>query len=115
MLSLVSTIASYSGLFADCVPGHQHLVNNHLLLHRDISSGNVLMAVDPETEGVAGFVCDIELSKKLTRMNAEGVPQPANSTNQSPELTVNSLALSLLHSLLTHVVRVLRSLWQSRF
>lgn len=67
-------------LLIGSVSGHQNLLNHNLLLHRDISAGNVLMSVDPEVErGAAGFVCDIELSKKL----------PANSpTDDSPEPTV---------------------------
>ncbi|CDO72570.1 hypothetical protein BN946_scf184983.g53 [Trametes cinnabarina] len=49
------------------------------ILHRDVSAGNVLLALDPEQQGTAGFLTDLEYARMgavITRTRQETVEAP---------------------------------------
>ncbi|CDO72548.1 hypothetical protein BN946_scf184983.g31 [Trametes cinnabarina] len=49
------------------------------ILHRDVSAGNVLLALDPEKQGTAGFLTDLEyahMGAVVTRTRQETVEAP---------------------------------------
>lgn len=46
--------------------GHYRLTQLGFL-HCDISAGNIMLAIDPEKQGHAGFLVDVELLKKYPK------------------------------------------------
>ena len=51
------------------------------LLHCDISGGNVMLSLDPQEQGAAGFITDFDYS--FLRRGSEFLPHPTEGEHQS--------------------------------
>ena len=105
-----------------CLQGHQNLWTPNQILHRDISPGNVFIALDPAQDS-RGFVSDLDIAKVPPTLMPE-LPHATRSVKKAlllsrkhgPDITVRYKDISILFHALNEHLKICRGrlyLWPS--